>query len=464
MSKFLFVIGIVITLFSCGTVKMEYQNKYIYHPYELESCTRGQRCILVKGVYEIERSIQLLDKRDIQYEGSGSTILMSEKAPVKNGYSIFNVRDGQDLKFTGFTLDGNKQKRKCAEQYAHTFIMVGSKNVGLTNVNIKNSPVDGFYLGAGSEGDSSTYCRNILIENCRIDSSCRNGISIINAYGVKIRSVEISHSKGLGPAARIDVESDATKPIPSNREIVIENSKFFDHEGCGIMTSQKGTPERIEILNNVVSRCQIGVFVASTKTKISGNSIVDSRLFGIQSVRYDNAPIDKNVVENNSIESAEIGIHYSGEDGYIKNNKIGRCSKTGIWLNGNTVNITSVTLTSNQINWVGEAGIYANNFATTRVHGNQIFDCKKEGISIVNGASVVDSNIITRCSTGAIITGSKCDFTNNQVSDCTTGLSAIGGNRIKLGGRIERNKFSVVRNTWYGDVHQFDMKENTIEK
>lgn len=443
---------------------MESHNKYVYHPYELETCTAGQRCILVKGYYEIERSIQLLDKENVQYEGSGSIIVMSEKAPVKNGYSIFNVRDGEKLKFTGFTVDGNKQKRKCAEQYAHAFILVGSKNIDLTNIKIKNSPVDGFYLGAGSEGDSSTYCRNIVIENCRIDSSCRNGISIINAYGVKIRSVEISHSWGLGPAAGIDVESDATKPVPSNRDIVIENSKFYDHEGCGIMTSQKGAPEHIDILNNWVSRCQIGIFVASTKTIVSGNSIVDSRLFGIQSVRYDNAAIDKNVIENNSVEGAEIGIHYSGEEGIIKNNKIGGCSKSGIWLNGNTVNNTSVTLSSNQINRVSEAGIYANNFSTTRVRGNEISDCKKEGISIVNGQSVLDSNIITRCSAGAIITGSKCDFIGNQITDCATGLSAIGGNRIKLGGRIERNKFSAVRNTWYGDIHQFEIKENTIEK
>lgn len=450
-------------ILSCVTVKNERKLRYIYHPYDFELCNEGEKCILVKGTYVIEHSIQLIDKINIVYDGSGSIIKMTGSAPVKNGFSLINVRNGKDLEFSRITLDGNREERGCSEQYAHAFTIVGSRNLFVNQMAIKNSVVDGLYLGAGLEADSSSYCRNIRIENTTIDASCRNGISIINAYGVLINSVVVNHSNGLSPAAGIDVESDALQPIPSNKNIIIENSVFSNHKGCGIMTSQKGSPKDIMIRNNTVEKCEIGIFAASVNTQIIQNTVLFSRLFGIQSVRYDNNPKDANIIADNIIRSAETAIHYSGEGGEIVNNKISNIEKTAIWLNGNTVNDTRVLLRKNEIDSIGEYGIYSNNFAYTKLLNNGIKNCKKEGINIMNGSAEVDSNIIFNCHTAAVITGSKCRFMHNVIEECVTGLSAIGGSRIKLEGRIEKNKFISVHTTWFGDVNKFEVRDNIIE-
>ena len=110
-----------------------------------------------KGTYTLDRGIQLLDKANIQFEGSGSTLIMNSKSPVRNGYCIFNLRDCKNLSFSNFALDANRQGRGCAESYAHSFIMAGCQFINLSNTTIENSVADGIFLAAGTERDSSTF-------------------------------------------------------------------------------------------------------------------------------------------------------------------------------------------------------------------------------------------------------------------------------------------------------------------
>lgn len=448
----------------CSSIKLIYKNRYIYHPYDFEKCMPGENCILVKGTYTLDRGIQLLDKANIQFEGSGSTLIMNSKSPVRNGYCIFNLRDCKNLSFSNFALDANRQGRGCAESYAHSFIMAGCQFINLSNTTIENSVADGIFLAAGTERDSSTFCKHILISNVNITNSCRNGISIINAYDVTVSGCNILNSNGLSPEAGIDVEADTEDPFPSNRNITIESCYFSQNRGCGIMTSQKGSPENIQITNNKVDKCKIGIFVASKLTDVINNEVDDCELIGIQSIRYDHYPADQNQIALNTVAHTEIGIHYCGEGGLIKSNKINECYKTGIWLNGNTVNNTSVDLDKNTISDVNDFGIYAINFGSIDVKRNRISNAQKEGISITNGISVVDSNFIQFSKLGASITGSRCQFTANEIVDCETGISIIGGGKYKPDGILKYNKFLRVNKPWFGDFHLLGREGNTESK
>ncbi|MBK7010340.1 MAG: right-handed parallel beta-helix repeat-containing protein [Saprospiraceae bacterium] len=357
-------------------------------------------------------------------------------------------------------MDGNRDARGCEENYAHSVIMVNCSQIQISNTTIRNSVVDGILIGAGTEGDTSTYCRDISIENVKIESSCRNGISIINAFGVKLKQLQISNSNGLSPAAGIDVESDLNLPTPSNKNIVITDCQITDNKGCGIMTSQKGSPENIQIANNIIVNCEIGIFVASKKTKVENNNIKNSFTFGIQSVRYDNEDIDFNEITHNVIEKAKVGIHYSGEKGKIVGNKIITVSQSGIWLNGNTVNNTSVLIDSNEVTGSVEFGIYANNFGLSEISNNTVSSAAKEGISVINGKSKLMANAISKSETGFNITGSNIELSRNIVESCQTGVSAIGGNKISLSGKIYQNKFIKVKNLWFGDINKFAREAN----
>lgn len=447
-------------LIGCTSQMGKYKVRYIYHPSEFENCQNGERCILVKGDYTLQKSIQLLNKKDIVLDASSSTITMAANAPIRNGYSLINMRDCNQISFKGFILDGNRAARDCEENYAHTVIMANCSQIQISNTTINNSVVDGILMVAGTEGDTTTYCRDISIENVKIESSCRNGISIINAYGVKLNKLHISNSNGLSPAAGIDVESDVNFPAPSNKNITITDCYIADNKGCGIMTSQKGSPENIRIANNTILNCEIGIFVASKKTKVENNIIRNSVTFGIQSVRYDNENIDFNELSHNVIEKAKVGIHYSGENGRIIGNKINTVSQSGIWLNGNTVNKTSVLIDSNEVTGSVEFGIYANNFALSEISNNTVSSAAKEGISVINGKSRLQANAISNSETGFNITGSNIELFRNVVASCQTGISAIGGNKISLSGKVSQNKFIKVKNLWYGDFNKFTREAN----
>ena len=233
------IVFVLFTMIGCTSQVGKYKVRYIYHPSEFENCQNGEKCILVKGDYTLKKSIQLLNKRDVVFDASSSTIKMAANAPVRNGYSLINMRDCNQLSFKGFILDGNRDARGCEENYAHSVIMVNCSQIQISNTTIRNSVVDGILIGAGTEGDTSTYCRDISIENVKIESSCRNGISIINAFGVKLKQLQISNSNGLSPAAGIDVESDLNLPTPSNKNIVITDCQITHNKVCVSMTSQK---------------------------------------------------------------------------------------------------------------------------------------------------------------------------------------------------------------------------------
>ncbi|MBK7790391.1 MAG: right-handed parallel beta-helix repeat-containing protein [Saprospiraceae bacterium] len=200
--------------------------------------------------------------------------------------------------------------------------------------------------------------------------------------------------------------------------------------------------------------------MASKKTKVENNIIKNSFTFGIQSVRYDNEDIDFNEITHNVIEKAKVGIHYSGEKGKIVGNKIITVSQSGIWLNGNTVNNTSVLIDSNEVTGSVEFGIYANNFGLSEISNNTVSSAAKEGISVINGKSKLMANAISKSETGFNITGSNIELSRNIVESCQTGVSAIGGNKISLSGKIYQNKFIKVKNLWFGDINKFAREAN----
>ena len=99
-----------------------------------------------------------------------------------------------------------------------------------------------------------------------------------------------------------------------------------------------------------------------------------------------------------------------------------------------TVNNTSVDLDKNTISDVNDFGIYTINFGSIDGNATIYQMLKKRIISITNGISVVDSNFMHFSKLGASITGSRCQFTANEIVDCETGISIIGGGKYKPDG------------------------------
>ena len=99
---------------------------------------------------------------------------------------------------------------------------------------------DGFYVQSASD---ITFCGVIADGNCQ-------GLSIIAADGLKVLNSVFSNTGGTRPGAGIDFEPDDADQIIVN--VRIENSKFIDNAGPGILIAgKKGAVSKVELTRNM---------------------------------------------------------------------------------------------------------------------------------------------------------------------------------------------------------------------
>ncbi len=104
----------------------------------------------------------------------------------------------------------------------------GAKHVTIANVTVKDMWGDGFYVHGSVD---VTFC-SVIADNNR-----RQGLSIIDVDGLLVTNSEFKNTRGTRPAAGIDFEPN--DPAEKIINVHIENSKFTDNEGPGILISGK---------------------------------------------------------------------------------------------------------------------------------------------------------------------------------------------------------------------------------
>lgn len=164
----------------------------------------------------------------------------------------------------------------------------GVKDVTIKDITIRECWGDCIYIG----GNSSS----VRIENCILDNSRRQGVSITKADGVTITNCTISNIHGTNPQYAIDVEPNEKCTVD---HVLINNIDIVNCEG-GIRATvpNKGIGNakigRVEILNSRVTantrypihlnRCQQGIVERCTiegsneKSHIYANYIDDLKV------------------------------------------------------------------------------------------------------------------------------------------------------------------------------------------
>ena len=125
----------------------------------------------------------------------------------EESYSIFCVDGAENVSFSGDgTIIGDRATHTGETgEWGMGINIVGSRNVHVTGLTIRDCWGDCIYVGRSNGVESS----NVEIDNCLLTGSRRQGISVVACYGAEMHDLEIRDIRGTDPQAAIDVEPNA---------------------------------------------------------------------------------------------------------------------------------------------------------------------------------------------------------------------------------------------------------------
>lgn len=149
--------------------------------------------------------------RDIVHVPSNTDVVLhgtiKMEGSSEESYSIFCVDGAENVSFSGDgTIIGDRATHTGETgEWGMGINIVGSRNVHVTGLTIRDCWGDCIYVGRSNGVESS----NVEIDNCLLTGSRRQGISVVACYGAEMHDLEIRDIRGTDPQAAIDVEPNA---------------------------------------------------------------------------------------------------------------------------------------------------------------------------------------------------------------------------------------------------------------
>ena len=195
--------------------------------------------------------INSLNKENQLALGRDMTFKMSTGATLKaipnssESYVVLNVENATNVTVVGGTLEGDREGHsgKTGEYGYGLYIGSGAEHITISGVTAKKMWGDGFFVDGGKD---VTFC------SVTADHNRRQGMSIIEVDGLLVTNSVFSNTRGTRPSAGIDLEPNQVTELIKN--VRIENSKFLNNVGAGVLVSgKKGSTNisNVEITRNV---------------------------------------------------------------------------------------------------------------------------------------------------------------------------------------------------------------------
>jgi polygalacturonase len=203
--------------------------------------TRGT-VLVPDGVYmvnAVEKNLNL--KSDMTLKLAGGAVLKAIPNE-ETRYAVLTISGVSNVWVTGGTLEGerNEHRGKSGEWGMGIHIEHGAKNITIAGLTSKKMWGDGFYV---QDAEDVRFC------GVTADANRRQGLSIIHADGLLVLNSTFKNTHGTRPSAGIDLEPD--KDWQKIANVRIENSKFFDNAGGGIMVAgKKARVSKVEMTRN----------------------------------------------------------------------------------------------------------------------------------------------------------------------------------------------------------------------
>ena len=196
------------------------------------------------GVYMVDavRGKSLRLGSDMTFKLADNAVLKAFPNKSKN-YAVLTIAEASNVWVTGGTLEGERDqhKGKSGEWGMGIHIGKNAKHITISSVAAKKMWGDGFYV---DNAEDVRFC-SILADGNR-----RQGLSIIDAKRLLVSNSVFKNTRGTRPSAGIDLEPD--KPSQEITDIRIENSRFIDNAGAGILVAgKKARISRVEMTGNL---------------------------------------------------------------------------------------------------------------------------------------------------------------------------------------------------------------------
>ncbi len=183
---------------------------------------------------------------------SDMTLKLAENATLKaiptddEKSAVLTIAGVSNVAVIGGTLEGERDEHKGKKDKRGgwgmgLYIRDGAEHILIAGVTARKMWADGFYVSGASD-----------VKFCEVtaDNNRRQGLSIIEADGLVVTNSVFKNTAGTRPGAGIDFEPDERDQAITN--VKIENSKFIDNAGPGILIAgKKGTVAKIELTRNM---------------------------------------------------------------------------------------------------------------------------------------------------------------------------------------------------------------------
>ena len=212
-------------------------------------------------------------------------------------YQVINVI-GDNVCIEGGNIYGDKLTHTGLEasEFGYCVNILSAKNTTIKNCNIAYGWGDSIALSSLTSNDPTYNCKNIIIKDCTLHDSRRQGISIIGANNVTVKDCEIYNISGINPQNGIDIESNYADDNPV-KNVLIDNVYIHDTTGASITTTAKS--ENVNIINSNL----YNVFNVNGK-----NIVYDNCIFN----KIANGSTNPTLILNSKI-TGEISVYNGGK-------------------------------------------------------------------------------------------------------------------------------------------------------
>lgn len=238
--------------------------------YLVNSRLQSNRGIILPSNTKINTSVHTVFKSTPQDGGS---------------YAVFYSANSENISINRLKVIGERGEHiGTTGEWGMGLSLNTCKNVNIEYLECNDCWGDGLYLGKVAVGSSN---ENINIGYFKGDNNRRQGISVVTADGLNIKSAYISNTKGTAPEAGIDLEPN--HPEDKLKSININNITTKGNAGGGIIfvsLQLNDTTPFIDItINNHTSIGEHGFSATGARATLVKGSIV------LNNFKNENAPI-----------------------------------------------------------------------------------------------------------------------------------------------------------------------------
>jgi parallel beta-helix repeat protein len=323
---------------------------------------------------------------------------LKAKANSTGNYCVLRIKGVSNVTVTGGTIDGNRAAGTGpgGSQYGYAIGIVGSTNIVIDSMLLKNAWGDGIVTDNTRVPDPVVTTANVLINNVVSDNNRRQGLSILNGTDILVQNSVFSNSNGVAPQDGIDIEPGGDTNFAKRITIIGCNAKNNAGHGINVQGTSTGVNvEDINLTGNTVTSNSlngINLYTASGGVNLTGNTARSNTQDGFHLEIASNVNLTGNHATSNT------------GDGFSLSNGVSNVTLTGNDTLGNTRGVvvfdaggtrpTGIVISANAIKQSNQHGIYFLNTDDSLIVGNLVTSASQSANNTYHGINVQTSNRI----------------------------------------------------------------------